>query len=196
MHRGLFILLTLAGCSIGTAKYPLVPDEKITVAAGQGGVVSTTQIAVAGAVYLFYDPLAPNWEIRETTLDEHRYLLQLEMKRFNTGGDGDALMIVRRRGEQLARQAGMKQYKIQSFSQHIDSQTVGARRQAEAYIVLMPEMAPPIPAMPPEIAPSVVVSPKKTVSKKSIKPVVTLKKNSVEASVSATASAGTGTEGN
>jgi hypothetical protein len=149
------------------------------------GKMSLGTLATVGAVYLFYDPLAPNWEITETRIDDRIFHLSLEMKRFNTGGDGDALMIVKRRARQLQQLAGMGSYKIQSLDQRIDSQTIGARRYAEAVVVLLPEfVSPPLP-LPLEILPAgVTATPKSSAAKKKLKTVKPKLKDPVAEAVS------------
>jgi hypothetical protein len=169
--KRVFILLLavcMLGCTMGTSRYPVIPDTKIVLAAGQGGTLSMASIAAIGIAYSVYDPLAPNWEITETRLDEKTYRFDMVMKRFNTGGDGDALMIVKRRARQLQQMSGMGSYKIQTFEQNIDSQTIGARRQVEATIVLIPEIAPAQAQLPLDIFTERPVTMPKVVPKKKV----------------------------
>jgi hypothetical protein len=146
----------VSGCSTpGTSTMPLIPNEEIMLVAGPGGTITTGAALTAVAVYLIYDPLAPNWEITESRLDQSTYQFSLKMKRYNTGGDGDAIAIVKRRAVQLQQQtAGIAGYKIVAFEQGIDSQTIGARRFAEARITLTPEFAPAPKLPPPELVPT------------------------------------------
>lgn len=151
----LFPCLLAACAAPGSNPAPLIPNEVIAIAPGPGGTLTVGAGLAIGAAYWIYDPLAPNWEIQEKRLDEHRFYLSLVMKRFNTGGDGDALSIVKRRAEDLLAAHGMSHYQIESLQQRIDSQTIGARRIAEAVLVMYPKVQalppvgyPPILAMP------------------------------------------------
>lgn len=144
----------LAGCSSpGSNSSPLIPDEVIVIAPGPGGTITAGAAMALGAAYLIYDPLAPNWEIQEKRLDERRFYLSFVMKRFNTGGDGDVQSIIKRRAQDLVVANGMGYYKIEALEQRIDSQTIGARRMAEAVVALYPHAQPPVPvAYPPILA--------------------------------------------
>jgi hypothetical protein len=154
--RALFFALSvslgLTACSTpGSNPLPLIPDEVIVISAGQGGTITAGAAVAAAAVYMVYDPLAPNWDLTERVLTEDSYRLSLRMKRFNTGGDGDALHIVKRRAQTLQNEQAMAGYRLVQFDQGIDSQTVGARRFAEAVIQLIPYAAPPAPKVYPEM---------------------------------------------
>lgn len=149
--------LIVVGCtSSGSTSIPLIPDDKIVLTSGAGGSIPLSAAVGAALAYLIYDPLAPNWEIEERRLGEFRYQMSLRMKRFNTGGDGDALGIVRRRAQQLQLAQGQAGFRVTSFDQGIDSQTIGARRWAEAFVVLTPATpvpkTTPIPILVPEAA--------------------------------------------
>jgi hypothetical protein len=81
-----------------------------------------------------YDPLAPNWEIEESKLNEETYRLSLKMKRFHTGGAGESLQIFKRRAVQLQFEQGYGGYQILEYTEGIDSQTIGARRVGEGVV--------------------------------------------------------------
>lgn len=127
--------LCLAACS---ATHPLVPDKMIYLSGGHAvslaGVAGAA--AVIGTAYLIYDPLAPNWEIEEVRLSEDSFRLSMTMKRFHTGGAGEALQAFKRRAGQLQEQFGYRQYLIAEYQEGIDSQTLGARRVANGLIRL------------------------------------------------------------
>ncbi len=89
---------------------------------------------VAAAVYVIYDPLAPNWEIEESRLSDDTYRFSMKMKRFHTGGAGESLQILKRRASQLQHEYGHSSYQITEYTEGIDSQTLGARRVAEGAI--------------------------------------------------------------
>ena len=91
----------------------------------------------AGVAYLVYDPLAPNWEIEESRLNDETYRLSLKMKRYHTGGAGESIQIFKRRASQLQHEQGFGSYQIIEYSEGIDSQTLGARRVADGVIRLV-----------------------------------------------------------
>ncbi len=134
---GVFIF---AGCSsVGSNPSPLLPDKKLQLTAKTA--VSFTRLAtgalVLGAIYFIYDPLAPNWEIEETRIDEERFRLSLRMKRYHTGGAGESIQVLRRRADQLQGDLGYGGYQIVQYSEGIDSKTLGAQRVAEGVIRLV-----------------------------------------------------------
>jgi hypothetical protein len=100
-----------------------------------GVTVSPLGAAVVGAaVYLIYDPLAPNWEVEETRLDESTYRLSMKMKRYHTGGGGESIQILKRRASQIQNEQGFAGYQIMEYTEGIESQTIGARRMAEGLV--------------------------------------------------------------
>ncbi|MDR0736697.1 MAG: hypothetical protein LBF51_07725 [Zoogloeaceae bacterium] len=90
-----------------------------------------------GLAYLVVDPLAPNWEIHETRLSEDTFHLQLAMKRHSSGGEGEALQVLKRRASQLKRELGYHDYRILDYSEGIESATLAAWRTGEGHIQLM-----------------------------------------------------------
>jgi hypothetical protein len=96
-----------------------------------------TALAVVGAIYLVYDPLAPNWEIEESRLNDDTYRFSMKMKRYHTGGSGESLQILKRRASQLQYEQGFAEYHIMEYTEGIDSHTIGARRVAEGTIKLV-----------------------------------------------------------
>ncbi|MDR2188424.1 MAG: hypothetical protein LBE62_10285 [Azonexus sp.] len=129
----------LAGCS-GS---PLLPDKSIQLTAETGIKLSTLAnvAVVAAAIYLVYDPLAPNWEIEEQPLSDNTFRLSLKMKRFHTGGAGESLQVLKRRAGVLQEEKGYQSYQIVEYSEGIDSQTLGARRVAEGIVRLVKQEA-------------------------------------------------------
>lgn len=107
-----------------------------------------------GAIYLVYDPLAPNWEIEETRLAEDSFRLSLRMKRYQTGGGGESMQILRRRVEALQRDKGYGSYQLVDFSEGIESETLGARRVASGIVRLtQPALAKVAASAPLQAAP-------------------------------------------
>lgn len=143
MKRGLLIsclALTLIGCSSSsqTAK-PLVPDKALQLTAKTSISLSTivTGLAIAGAIYMVYDPLAPNWEIEESKLSDDTYRFALKMKRYHTGGAGESIQILKRRAGTLQYEQGFGAFQIVEYSEGIDSETLGARRVAHGIVKLV-----------------------------------------------------------
>jgi hypothetical protein len=125
----------LAGCG----NTPLIPDKRIQLTAKTGISLSSlaTVAAVGAAIYLVYDPLAPNWEIEEAKLSPDVYRFSMKMKRYHTGGAGEAVQILKRRASQLQYENGFASYHILEYTEGIDSQTIGARRVAEGTVRLV-----------------------------------------------------------
>ncbi|MDR1351551.1 MAG: hypothetical protein LBJ59_12400 [Zoogloeaceae bacterium] len=90
-----------------------------------------------GLAYLVIDPLAPNWEISETRVNEDTFHLQLAMKRHFSGGEGEALQVLKRRANQLKRELGYHDYRILDYSEGIESATLAAWRVGEGHIQLV-----------------------------------------------------------
>lgn len=125
----------LAGCS----GKPLIPDKTVQLTAKTGISLSSlaTTAVVGAAIYLIYDPLAPNWEIEESKLSPDVYRFSMKMKRYHTGGAGESVQILKRRASQLQYENGFSSYQILEYTEGIDSQTIGARRMAEGTIRLV-----------------------------------------------------------
>lgn len=137
----LLAVLMLTACGSGGS---LVPDKTIHLTAAHSVSLATlaTGAVVAGAVYLIYDPLAPNWEIEESKLNDDTYRFSLKMKRYHTGGAGESLQILKRRASQIQYERGFSGYQILEYSEGIDSQTLGARRVADGVIRLVQRQDP------------------------------------------------------
>jgi hypothetical protein len=130
--------LAIGGCSTSPTS-PLIPSKSIYLTATNSISLSTvvTALAVVGAIYLVYDPLAPNWEIEESRLNDDTYRFSMKMKRYHTGGSGESLQILKRRASQLQYEQGFAEYHIMEYTEGIDSHTIGARRVAEGTIKLV-----------------------------------------------------------
>jgi hypothetical protein len=74
------------------------------------------------------------------------------MKRYHTGGEGEAMAVLRRRLNVLQREAGYRGYSILEYSEGIDSQTLGARRYADGLIQLTGKIPRPVPVAPAPVA--------------------------------------------
>lgn len=132
--------LVLSGCSSsGSSASPLIPDKVIQLTAKNSVSLSrlATAAVVVAAIYIVYDPLAPNWEIEEARLNDNTYRLSMKMKRYHTGGAGESIQLLKRRASQLQYEQGFGSYQILEYTEGIDSQTIGARRVAEGVIRLV-----------------------------------------------------------
>ncbi len=130
--------VALTGCSTSSTS-PLIADKSIQLTATTAVSYSTiaTAAVVLAAIYIVYDPLAPNWEIEESRLNEDTYRFSLKMKRYHTGGAGESIQILKRRAGKLQYEQGFAGYQILEYTEGIDSQTIGARRMAEGTIKLV-----------------------------------------------------------
>jgi len=130
--------VALTGCSTSSTS-PLIADKSIQLTATTAVSYSTiaTAAVVLAAIFIVYDPLAPNWEIEESRLNEDTYRFSLKMKRYHTGGAGESIQILKRRAGKLQYVQGFAGYQILEYTEGIDSQTIGARRMAEGTIKLV-----------------------------------------------------------
>jgi hypothetical protein len=99
--------------------------------------------AESALLYIIYDPLAPNWTIRERVLNADTYHFALRAKSFRTGGDGEAIQIVKRRALQLQREKGYTAYRILDYTEGMESSTPFTHRVSEGTIQLV--HTPPTP---------------------------------------------------
>jgi len=124
----------LAGCS------PIVPSGTIEVTES----ISYTYAEVLGAAVILaamwyvIDPLAPNWEIKDSKLDDTHYRIDLRKKRVSTGGDGEAIDLFHRQAEALAGHAKAQGYTIVSWNEGVESDFPIARRWARGVIEVQP----------------------------------------------------------
>ncbi len=137
--------IALAACAVaacstpGTGGSPLVPDKQLRLTAGTSLKLAeiATGALVLGAIHLFYDPLAPNWEIEEMRLTDDTFRFSMKMKRYHTGGAGESMQVMKRRASQLQGELGFGGYQLLEYTEGIDSQTLGARRVAEGTVRLV-----------------------------------------------------------
>jgi hypothetical protein len=126
-------LATLQGCSALR-----LPDNPVMLTTDYQPAVESLVVAAAiGAVaYYVIDPMAPNWEVKTAQLDTNRIEISLRRKRFATGGDGEAMELLRRHAGELASRSGADGYVLESYTEGIDSVTLGARRVARGVVQL------------------------------------------------------------
>lgn len=99
--------------------------------------------STSALLYIIYDPFAPNWSIEEQRLNADTYYLSLRAKSFRTGGDGEAIQILKRRALQLQRVNGFTGYRILDYSEGIESSTPFSHRVSEGTIQLVRTEAVP-----------------------------------------------------
>ncbi|MDD5298563.1 MAG: hypothetical protein PHU46_16800 [Rhodocyclaceae bacterium] len=131
----------VTGCGSLGSTYPsghaLLPTGTVQITEHLN-VPITSLIGYTGALtiaYLVIDPLAPNWEVKETRLAANEYQLSLRMKNFHTGGDGEARQVFQRRAAKLARDGGYGGYQIVSYTEGIDSTTVPSAQQVSDGVI-------------------------------------------------------------
>jgi hypothetical protein len=90
-----------------------------------------------GLAYVIYDPLAPNWKIETTRISEDVFRMQFSMKRFHSGGEGEASYVFRRNARHIVQAAGYDDYQVLRYEEGIESATIAARRFGEGEIRLL-----------------------------------------------------------
>jgi hypothetical protein len=91
---------------------------------------------VGAIAYYVMDPFAPNWEIEEAQFPNDHYVLSLKMKRYYSGGAGEARMVFNHRAKELANAGGFSGYKILEYSEGLESSVAGSQRVSQGVIVL------------------------------------------------------------
>lgn len=92
--------------------------------------------AWVAAAYLVTDPWAPNWEIQEARFPENHVHFLMSMKRYYSGGAGEARQVFNRRAKELMRAGGYAGYEIVEYSEGMESSVLGAQRTVEGVIRL------------------------------------------------------------
>jgi hypothetical protein len=130
---------TDAATTASSGARPLIPNKLVNIS--QHNVLTLEKLYVAGlaglALYLVVDPFAPNWSLEEAALGEDTYYVRMQAKRFRTGGDGEAMLVLKRRAMQLQRERGFEGYRILDYSEGIESQTPVAQRFSEGIVRLV-----------------------------------------------------------
>ncbi|MBX3648515.1 MAG: hypothetical protein R3E40_03070 [Rhodocyclaceae bacterium] len=131
-------LITRKTDSSGAASYalpstPIVPKASLRLTPNFS--LSLENMLIGAAIYYFVDPLAPNWEGEMRRVSDDTFSIAMRAKRFrSTGGDGEAGRVFRRNAEQITREGGFARYDVLSYSEGIESETLGAVRFAEGLI--------------------------------------------------------------
>ena len=130
-------LVALAGChSIDdyTGPRTLIPARTLDVSPSLS--IPAEGIVAGALIYAIIDPLAPNWKVDVEPLGTRRYRVNLTMKRFITGGEGESVQVFRRAAEKLQHESGFSEYAILSFSEGIESKVTIAQRVASGVVEL------------------------------------------------------------
>lgn len=138
------VALILGGCSatpsadsLASTK-SLIPDKSINLS-------NNTSIPLekliywggfATVAYMILDPLAPNWDIEEAAFPENHYYMTLKMKRYYSGGAGEARMVFQQRAKTLMLRAGFDAYQIVEYNESLESSVLGSQRVAQGVVAL------------------------------------------------------------
>jgi hypothetical protein len=90
--------------------------------------------AWVAAAYLVLDPLSPNWEVQEARFPEDHVHFQMTMKRFYTGGAGEARVTFHRRAKELMRAGGFNGYEVVDYREGMESSVLGSQRTVEGVV--------------------------------------------------------------
>jgi hypothetical protein len=147
MRRAILLCtLAVAGCAT-SASDPLIADKSLyvtsTLSYSYSSLIATA--LVVGATWYVVDPLAPNWEVKETKLADNRFRLELRKKNFTTGGDGEAVELLHRHAAKLAEVQGYQRYQVMAWSEGVQSDMPIAHRWARGTVELQGYL-PPEPA--------------------------------------------------
>lgn len=112
---------------------PLLPDVSLQLTPNYA--VTLEKLLYGAAVYYFIDPLSPNWQGELKRLSDDTFSISMRAKRFrSTGGDGESGRVFRRNADKIVREGGFADYTILSYSESIESETLGAVRVSEGVI--------------------------------------------------------------
>ncbi|KAA3650077.1 MAG: hypothetical protein DWQ11_17480 [Proteobacteria bacterium] len=134
--------LAMAGCSTvpgpgegASTQWLLAPAAAVMVL--ESGYTTNPQLAGMVAAWALLDPLAPNWQIQATRLDERNVRFHLQHKLLHTGGEGEARQVLVRSAERITREEGFSEYEITRMEQSIDSTRPFARRTMVADVRML-----------------------------------------------------------
>jgi hypothetical protein len=136
-------IVSCALAGLVTACNPVVPDSTAQPTTTQKST-SAENAGTAAAAGYGQDPLAPNWEVKEVKLADNQWRLDMRMKRWTTGGDGEAIGLLHRQAQRLAQLQGYSNYRILAWNEGIESAMPIARRWARG-VVLLEGSLPPMP---------------------------------------------------
>jgi hypothetical protein len=90
--------------------------------------------AYIGVAYLVLDPLAPNWNIEEAPMADDLVHFTLKMKRYYTGGAGEARSVLHHRAKELMQYNGFDAYQVVEYTESLESSILGSQRVAQGVI--------------------------------------------------------------
>lgn len=135
-------VLALNACSTNPGASALLPGDKGIMLGPETGMALDKLVywgLYAGAAYLILDPLAPNWEVEEARLDPELVHYSLKMKRYYSGGAGEARQVFERRAKSWVRSGKFTSYQVLEYRESLDSSVLGSQRTAEGVIRLLPK---------------------------------------------------------
>lgn len=91
--------------------------------------------------YRIYDPFYDTWDLEEADLGNNRFYIEMKMKHFNRGGEGEALLIFKRRADKLRELRQMGSFEIIEFNETVENQVLHTRRTANGVFELKPVLA-------------------------------------------------------
>ena len=93
-------------------------------------------VFAAGILFYIVDPFAPNWKVEVEPIGAQRYRVNLTMKRFITGGEGESSAVFRRAAEKLQQDKGSAGYSVLAYHEGIESHVLIAQRVANGVVEL------------------------------------------------------------
>jgi hypothetical protein len=139
----LLAAVALASCASDSVRSvpssgSLIPDYTLKISPSVGLALEKIVYwgALAGIAYLILDPLSPNWEIEEAPLGEDHVHFSLRMKRYYSGGAGEAQALFHRHAKEIMRLNGFDGYKVVEYTEGLDSSILGSQRTATGVIQL------------------------------------------------------------
>lgn len=132
------LILALTGCRATIDEVATATDEALDYSNRNMLVIA----AIGAAAFYLIDPLAPNWEVAQKQLTDTRFRIDLRMKRFHSGADGEAEPLFTRHAEEIAEQLGAGEYRLLSYTEGIDSNVTVPQRWAKGVIELVPARRP------------------------------------------------------
>lgn len=134
----IFTVGSLGGCSAipGVNNHGVVPTGQFQFSSTYS--VTYENLAIIGvltaAVFKVVDPFAPNWSIQELRFSDDRVQYMMKLKKFHTGADGEARMVLDRRALALARESGFDGYDLLRYREGIESDVFTPQRFCEAEV--------------------------------------------------------------
>lgn len=131
------VALLGAGCSSMddySGPRTLIPARTLNVSPSLH--IPAEAFAAAGIIYYIVDPLAPNWKVEVQSLGPQRYRVNLTMKKFITGGEGESSAVFRRAAEKLVQDKAAAGYAVLAYQEGIESHVLIAQRVANGIVEL------------------------------------------------------------